>query len=141
MTKIIPTKFDNTKCRACGRHIAYGENVRWTKGEKGVTCVACPGHRVVNATTGEPIAIETAYESLARQLAAALSDGTALRAALGRAQAERDEMRIEIARLRSAMGHELHLAVQRGLDKLSAAPDVEIHNEESGSIEDGDCPI
>jgi hypothetical protein len=67
MTKIIPTRYDNTKCRACSRHIAHGENVRWTKGEKGVTCMNCPGHAVtpapVDATT---LRIAAAHAEIAR---------------------------------------------------------------------------
>lgn len=108
--RTIPTKFPNTKCRTCGKAIALGQDVRWIKGVKGVTCVTCPSGQVVNATTGEPVQTETAYESLSRRLAAALSDGQALRAEIGRMAAQIQALTVERDALfaeATALAHEV----------------------------------
>lgn len=119
MTKIIATKFDNTHCRLCNCAIAYGENVRWTKGQKGVTCVVCPG-TVVNAATGEPVANETAWESLSRRFNIVQAEANTLRERLATSEEVRlalaahvQSLFTEVERLRSALAHELQLAAAR----------------------------
>jgi hypothetical protein len=95
MTKIIPTKFPNTRCRACGRFIPQGENVRWTKGEKGVTCVTCPG-QTVHATTGAPVANETAWESLSRRFNIVQAEANMLRAQRDELQRHATELEAQV---------------------------------------------
>ena len=119
MTKIIATKFDNTKCRKCGCNIPYGAQVRWTKGEKGVTCVTCPG-QVVNATTGALVENETAWESLSRRFNVVQAEANTLRTRLTENEAlilslatTGTALLTEVQQLRSALAHELQLAAAR----------------------------
>jgi Zn ribbon nucleic-acid-binding protein len=99
--KILESKYD-AKCKACGEFINAGDRVRWSKegGVSWTTCMACPHEpqqrgRVVNATTGEPAQTDTAYQSLARRLDAALSDGQALRAEIGRMAGQIQQLTVE----------------------------------------------
>lgn len=104
--KPIDSRYD-AKCKACGTFINAGDRVHWSKagGVSWVTCLACPHTppqpqqqqrgRVVNATTGEPMQTDTAYQSLARRLDAALSDGQALRAEIGRMAGQIQRLTVE----------------------------------------------
>jgi hypothetical protein len=148
MTKIIPTKFDNTRCRKCGCNIPYGTNVRWTKGEKGVTCVTCPG-QVVNATTGAPVENETAWESLSRRFNIVQAEANTLRDKLATSEAVRREtagyvveQQAEIARLRSALAHELQLAAARvAPSERPEVTDVLVAEAERAEATDDNCPL
>lgn len=40
--KRIQSKYEG-RCKGCGKLIVPGEEVLWTPGEKGVTCLACDG--------------------------------------------------------------------------------------------------
>lgn len=115
MTKIIPTKFGNTKCRGCAATIPYGANVQWTKGAKGVLCMQCATASAPAAPVATPAApvsttevaayiVQLTGETMAqREQIALLSDALTLaNSALEAARTALRAQQTKIARLRAA---------------------------------------
>lgn len=127
MSRIIRTRYDNSRCKACGTTIPYGTNVRHT-GSYGVTCMNCPHAPDLQAASPQqPAAQSTA--TLAGELIsrceqernAALSDAQALRKRIGDQDAVIAQLRATLATSES-----VRLALAAHVQELLAARDAAI---------------
>jgi hypothetical protein len=99
MSKIIRTQYDGS-CRTCKSPIEQGDNVRWTKGVKGVVCMSCPDDTAAPATNANANA---EIKQLNDRLAAAKdkfrqqrAEIETLKATLAQVTCERDEARARL---------------------------------------------
>lgn len=114
MSRIIRTRYDNNRCKACGEHIPYGVDVRHTGGY-GVTHLECP--HAPDQVAQQPQQQQMQYPTNVQSLITTIGELTVARDA-----ALADGLKAHVRSCtQEVMIAELRMALQRMTDERNAA--------------------